>query len=605
MKETKIPDSMSSVDRNWKAFYGCIPFLIGAFLVTGLEEPAFAKDKSSTNPTNVTGSYSASKKASRPAWSGVASPEDPLMNLQSSGVPPSASSDTPLAPNPESSQSQPSTSSAKSNTTDPADMKIGAAPILTEPIEWGNFPGSDFPSTQGHFPRLSSEEVFRNRYAPLFRSSWKPNPAGLRSPYGEVHLVLNPPVERSLHYFQNGIHDRFQGYLTRFEKYKAVVQQVFAEFGLPVELSYLSIVESGFNPKALSRARAAGPWQFMKATGRRYGLKVNWHVDERRDPVKSTVAAAHHLRDLYDQFGSWPLALAAYNAGAGKVSRALRKSGTQDYWKIRQSWRYLRQETRDYVPRFIAATMIATNPTDYGFLNTPTDFYLYDEVLVKKRVHLQTISKTTGISYQDLRKLNPELRRNIIPSQKGGYPLKVPMGTRSLVEKHHDQLKLWKPAPPTRTQWYRVQEGDSLSVVAKRFGMSVRKLKELNTRSSNLIRVGERLRVRPPEPPLDLNATWYSVRYGDSLSVIASRFGISLGTLKQLNDLSGNLIHVGDRLQVKETPTRNKTQWYRVREGDSLWSIAKQFRVSVTDLKMLNNLSSSVIHVGRLLVISQ
>jgi len=447
--------------------------------------------------------------------------------------------------------------------------------------------------------------MFRNRYASLFRSAWKPNPTSFRSPYGQVHLVLNPPVEGSLHYFQNGIHDRFQSYLTRFEKYKAVVQQVFREFGLPVDLSYLSIVESGFNPKALSRARAAGPWQFMKATGRRYGLKVNWHVDERRDPVKSTVAAAHHLRDLYDQFGSWPLALAAYNAGSGKISRAIRKSGSQDYWKIRQSWRYLRRETRDYVPRFIAATMIATNPTDYGFLSTPTDPYSYDEVLIKKRVHLQSISNTTGITYQDLRKLNPELRRNIIPFQKNGYPLKVPTGTRTLVAKHHDHLKLWKPAPPPHTQWYRVQEGDSLSVVAKRFGMSVRKLKELNDRSSNLIRVGERLRVRPPEPPLDLDATWYTVRYGDSLSVIASRFGISLGTLRELNDLSGNLIHVGDRLQVKDTPSRSEPKWYRVREGDSLWSIAQQFRVSVTDLKMLNNLTSSVIHVGRLLVISQ
>ena len=565
---------------------------------------ALGKDEATTTPTHAGGSHGASQQSSRPAWSGVASPEDPQENLRSSGTPSSSSSETSNPPFSKSSQSHPPSSVAKSATTGPEDLKIGSAPILTKSLEVRNLPGSDLPILKGPFSQLSSKEVFRNRYASLLRSAWKPNSSSLRSPYGEVHLVLNPAVERSLHYFQNGIHDRFQGYLTRFEQYKAVVQQVFAEFGLPVELSYLSIVESGFNPKALSRARAAGPWQFMKATGRRYGLKVNWHVDERRDPVKSTVAAAHHLRDLYDQFGSWPLALAAYNAGAGKVSRAIRKSGTQDYWKIRQSWRYLRKETRDYVPRFIAATMIAMNPTDYGFLDTPTDFYLYDEVQIKKRVHLQTISKATGISYQDLRKLNPELRRNIVPSQKGGYHLKVPMGSGSLVEQHHDRLKLWKPTPPPHTQWYRVQKGDSLSVVAKRFGMSVRKLKELNDRSSNLIRVGERLRVRPPEPPLDPDATWYTVRYGDSLSVIASKFGISLRTLRQLNDLSGHLIHVGDRLQVKEIPSRSEPKWYRVREGDSLWSIGQQFRVSVTDLKLFNNLKSSVIHVGRLLVIS-
>jgi membrane-bound lytic murein transglycosylase D len=596
---------MSNVRRKWNAFQGGLRLLFGAFLVVCSWQLAFAQDKTSTSPTNFSPSYSASQKASRPAWSGVASPEDPQVKLKPSGIPQSLISDSPLVPTSEPTQSEPSTPSAKPQTTDPADVEIGSASILAKIIEWRNLSRAPLPLTNGHFPKLSSEEVFRNRYASLFRSAWKPNHGGARSPYGEIHLVLNSSVERSLHYFQPGIHDRCQSYLTRFEKYKAVVQQIFVEFGLPVELSYLSLVESGFNPKALSRARAAGPWQFMKATGHRYGLKVNWHVDERRDPIKSTVAAAHHLRDLYDEFGSWPLALAAYNAGAGKISRAIRKSGTKDYWKIRRSWRYLRRETRDYVPRFMAATMIATNPTDYGFLSTPTDPYTYNEVLIKKRVHLQTISRATGISYKELRKLNPELRRNIIPSQPDGYPLKVPLGTRTLVEKHHDQLKLWKPSPLPRTQWYRVQDGDSLSVVAKRFGMSVRTLKELNNRSSNLIRVGERLRVRPAEPPIDLNATWYTVRYGDSLSEIAHRFGISLGTLRNLNDLSGNLIRVGDRLQVKETPSRSERKWYRVREGDSLWSIAQRFSVSVTDLKMLNNLTSSVTNVGRFLDITQ
>ena len=596
---------MKPIRFKWNALYEWIPFLLGAMLVGGGWQLVLAKDPAPPGGADVSNHRATAKKVSRPTWSGVASPEDPQMNFQSSGGPSSATS---AAPSPSSSKPTPGhplRSTTESPTSNPADETIDPTPLFTEPIEWQHGSKSGFPITSGQLPKLSSEEVFRNRYASLFQSAWKPNPTSLHLPYGEVHLVLNPPVEQSLQYFQNGIHDRFQEYLTRFEKYKAAVQQVFTEFGLPVELSYLSIVESGFNPKALSRARAAGPWQFMKATGTRYGLKVNWHVDERRDPIKSTVAAAHHLRDLYDQFGSWPLALAAYNAGSGKVSRAIRKSGTQDYWKIRQSWRYLRRETRDYVPRFIAAALIAQNPTDYGFLDTTGDQYNFDEVQIKKRVHLQTISGTTGISYQDLRQLNPELRRNIVPSQKGGYLLKVPTGTRGLVEEHHDQLKLWKPTPPPHTQWYRVQKGDSLSVVAKQFGMSVRKLKELNNRTSNLIRVGERLRVRPPEPPLDLNATWYTVRYGDSLSVIASRYGISLGTLRELNDLSGNLIHAGDRLQVRETQPIIQTKWYRVQEGDSLWSIAKQFQVSVTDLKMLNNLSSSVIHVGRLLVISE
>ena len=491
------------------------------------------------------------------------------------------------------------------------EYKIPTAPTLIEKAEWPATKLNRLLFTRTVPSRTTSINPFSHRYASIFRPDWEPDRTGVGSPYGEVPLILNPSVERNLRYFQTGIPERFQSYLDRFEHYKPVVQQIFEEFGLPVELSYLSLVESGFNPKAYSRARAAGPWQFMKATGRIYGLRVNWHIDERRDPIKSTVAAAHHLRDLYDRFGSWPLALAAYNAGEGKISRAIRKSRTRDYWKIRKSWRYIRRETREYVPRFIAAAMIAMNPTDYGFSANPTDPYAYEEVPIKKRVHLRSIAKATGIALDELKRLNPELRRSIIPVHQSGYFLKVPLGTRSLVEDQHDQLKLWTQPPPPPTQWYRVRRGDSLSVVAKRFGMSVRTLKNLNNRRGNLIRAGERLRVRASAPPVNLKSNWYTVRYGDNLSGIAKRFGTSAQKLRRLNNLSGNLIHTGDRLKVRETSNSSKkstgtgTKWYRVRRGDSLWSIAQQYRISVTDLKMINNLSSSVIRAGHMLLVSQ
>ena len=223
----------------------------------------------------------------------------------------------------------------------------------TSPQPWGRFE-LDTPDT--------FQEVFSNplqRYEPLFHPGKSYTPTALTHPYGFVPLVLNRHVERNLDYFRVGIPERFQGYLDRYAKYKPLVEQIFQEFGLPKELGYLSLVESGFNPRAYSRARASGPWQFMKATGRMYGLKVTWYVDERRDPVKSTIAAAHHLRDLYDQFGSWPLALGAYNAGGGKISRAIRRTGTRDFWKIRNTW-HIRRETKEYVPRFIAATLIGS-----------------------------------------------------------------------------------------------------------------------------------------------------------------------------------------------------------------------------------------------------
>ena len=504
-------------------------------------------------------------------------------------------------------------------------------PVVTEPeaspsavVDWGSEQLPEFPlpktvnwSSSQEWSRLelhpvppSQQDLAKplQRYEPLFQHEGPFTPLSLTHPYGTVPLVLNRHVERNLNYFQTAISERFQGYLDRYEKYKDLVQTIFVEFGLPPELGYLSLVESGFNPRAYSRARASGPWQFMKATGRMYGLKVTWYVDERRDPVKSTIAAAHHLRDLYDQFGSWPLALGAYNAGGGKIRRAIRRTGSRDFWNIRRTW-YIRRETKEYVPRFIAATLIASNPSDFGFSVNPTKPYAYDEVQIHKRVHLKAIAKTTGISFEELRELNPELRRSIVPDLKRGYTLKVPVGMGQNVRKLHDRIQPWTQPPPPATTWYRVRYGDSLSVVAKRFGMKVRALKNLNRLSGNLIRVGDRLRVRANDTPVDLKSRWYTVRWGDNLSNIAKKFGTTAHRLKRLNNLSGNLIHVGDRLRVrgKAQPSRSSgdKRWYRVRQGDSLWKIAKRFSVSVTHLKVLNNLTTSAIRAGHLLLVSR
>ncbi|MCA9422593.1 MAG: transglycosylase SLT domain-containing protein, partial [Nitrospira sp.] len=377
------------------------------------------------------------------------------------------------------------------------------------------------------YPADSPEErskVALARFAKIFDHTWEVPQQRKIAAYGTIPLVLNDAVEKNLEYFQHGIHERFQSYLDRFHHYQDLVEPVFRELGLPRELMYLSLVESGFNPRAFSRSRASGPWQFMKGTGRVYGLDVDWYLDERRDPIKSTVAAAHHLRDLYDQFGSWPLALGAYNAGSGKISRAIKKTGTRDFWTIRRS-RHIRRETKDYVPRFIAATLIAQNPTAYGFSIPDGDRHEFEEVLITKRVHLSAVTQETGIPVEELQRLNPELRRSIVPNLTSpGYFLKVPVGMASLVETLHPTLTVWTQPPPPPTEWHTVRRGESLSVVAKRYGMKVSQLKEMNNLRSNIIRVGAKLRVRGglEDDSAVTELTWYRVRSGDSLGSISS-----------------------------------------------------------------------------------
>ncbi|MGH7260843.1 MAG: transglycosylase SLT domain-containing protein, partial [Nitrospiraceae bacterium] len=297
--------------------------------------------------------------------------------------------------------------------------------------------------------------------------------------------------------------DHFDQWLTRLNHYKPLVEQIFAQFQLPSDLVFLSLVESGFNPKAYSRARAAGPWQFMKATGKLYGLRVDQYVDERRDPIKSTVAAARYLRDLYDLFGTWPLAMAAYNAGERKIQRALRKARAESFWEIAQT-KFIRRETREYVPRFMAAAIIAKNPEQYGFAQPAPDVHQFEEIIVSRPLPLHAIAAATDIPYTELYRLNPELSRQVTPPDNSAYHLKVPVGTRATVEQALATIKPWTPPVVTarfkkesngQPGRYRVRMGDSLSAIAKRFRVTVEELKERNKLSGRSIKVGDLLVV--------------------------------------------------------------------------------------------------------------
>jgi membrane-bound lytic murein transglycosylase D len=318
-----------------------------------------------------------------------------------------------------------------------------------------------------------------------------------------VPIVMDPSVQAHIRYFNTAIHDRFGQWLLRLSRYRPLVETIFSEFHLPSDLVYLSLVESGFNPYAYSRAKATGPWQFMKGTAKVYGLRVDTYVDERRDPIKSTVAAARYLRDLYDLFGAWPLAMAAYNAGEGKVMRALHKARAESFSEISKT-RLIRRETKEYVPRFMAATIIARNPDRYGFTQESAEPHQFDEVIVTRPVHFRAIANATGIPYEELRLLNPELRRDATPPGDESYHLKIPVGMKANVDQLLEGIPTYKfPPLPRKAQfvtdglsrWYKVRMGDTLGKLSKRFRVPLKTLKTNNSLSGPTIRPGDFLMI--------------------------------------------------------------------------------------------------------------
>jgi membrane-bound lytic murein transglycosylase D len=327
------------------------------------------------------------------------------------------------------------------------------------------------------------------------------SPDAQRQAYN-IPVVIDQAVQSHIRFFNTSIRNRFEQWLLRFSRYRPLVENIFAEFNLPSDLVNLSLVESGFNPYAYSRAKATGPWQFMKGTGQLYGLRIDHYVDERRDPIKSTVAAARYLRDLYDLFGAWPLAMAAYTAGEGKVLRALRQAQAESFSEISKT-KLIRLETKQYVPRIMAATIIAKNPDQYGFNQDSVPLHQFEEVVVTRSLHFRAIANVTGISYAELRLLNPELRRDATPPYDSAYHLKVPVGTSTKVVELLARVPTYKFPPlrvgssqrvkPDATRWYRVRMGDTLEKVSRRFHIPLKTLKTLNHLSSPVIKAGELL----------------------------------------------------------------------------------------------------------------
>ncbi len=432
----------------------------------------------------------------------------------------------------------------------------------------------------------------------------------------DIPIVMNERVENSLAYLQTVARDAFANYLDRSGRYISLVSKIVEEEGLPHDIIYLPYIESGYNPHAYSRARAAGMWQFISATGKRYGLRHNWWYDQRRDFEKSTRAAARHLRDLHDQFGSWELAFAAYNTGSGRVSREIKKKKSRDFWKLK-----LPRETRNYVPLIMAATIIAKQPEKYGFYPKYKPELEFDKVKVSKCISFNNISTKTGISVADLELLNPELRRGVTPPDIKNYSLRVPKGYEPKFMAAYDKIPSEK-----NTNWvkHRIRRGETVSTIARRYGVSQASIIQANSLGrKKRIYAGKTLMVPTAGGRYKKSSSKtykakkkikrssngkYRVKYGDTLWDIAVAHGVSVSELKRANRLSSNKIYTGRMLVIPDkksnvSPASVKYYKYIVKRGDTLWKIANRNGTTISAIKNANDISSNVIYPGMSLMV--
>ena len=303
-------------------------------------------------------------------------------------------------------------------------------------------------------------------------------PIGLSSQIlGGIPTLLNDRVKGFIDFFQNKADGFFTKSLARSQAYEGMMKQIFREKNLPEELFYLALIESGYNPEAQSRAKALGIWQFMSQTAKRFGLKVDKWVDERRDPEKSTYAAAEYLKSLHEMFNCWYLATASYNAGEGKMLQAMKRAKSQDFWEISKH-RYLKRETKEYVPMFLAAMIIAQDPQKYGFSNIEYHLpQMYAKVTVPPGTRLDRIARAAETDLEDIRTLNPSLRKDRTPPEGPSFEIKIPPGKKEAFESNFSRMKIFDPRTARKHQVHR---GDTLGQIAKKYRIDLQQLCEGN-----------------------------------------------------------------------------------------------------------------------------
>jgi peptidoglycan lytic transglycosylase D len=397
----------------------------------------------------------------------------------------------------------------------------------------------------------------------------------------DIPLTFHPKIYGFIDYFVNRNRDYTQMVISRSQAYFPIFEEEFEKTGLPQELKYLAIVESGLNPKAYSRVGAGGLWQFMPATGRMFGLNRDNLIDDRFDPYLSTVAAAKYLGSLYKQFKNWELALAAYNCGPGKVRRAIRRSGyKRDFWLI---YPYLPRETRNYLPQYVAFAYIMENYRELGFSDDELEYLPeFETIQVSQNIDLSTFSQELQSCLEDMEKLNPQIKKGLVPIQRKNYSIRIPKQCKAYFEKNSDSILVASSnlnekqthlvATYDRTSTYgkenhkyRVRSGDVLGTIAEKYHVRVSDLRKWNNLRSNMIRVGQRLSVwkapgyqvqkYPPKKVVDPKpipgSKVHVVKYGDTLWDISKLYeGLSIDKIKTLNNLKTSRIKPGQRLRI-------------------------------------------------------
>lgn len=439
----------------------------------------------------------------------------------------------------------------------------------------------------------------------------------------DIPVIVNEPVLRWLEYFKTKGRRIVELGLKRIGLYRDMIQTIFSEAGIPKDLIYIAQQESMFKPLAQSRSRARGMWQFMLRTGRQYGLKQDTYVDEKLDPEKSTRAAAKHLQTLYQMFGDWYLAMAAYNAGEGRIQRIIEKTKVSNFWDLSER-KLLRQQTASYVPSILAFMIIGKHPEKYGFEVDPMPSVALKKVTVPSPIDLNVAASSLGISTQQLHEWNPELRRRVTPANRKNYELNVPVHVTQEIAQKLSTLPITKRIPSVTgasdlASAHKVQHGDSLWTIARRYKTTVEKLKEANHLSSNRLSIGQRLVIpgRSVKPAMaKAKSTPSQAREVASKTLPQSqsaspREKSSSGKVPVAAEKTGNkppadtkaATSLAAGADAESGSGGDKTITHRVRRGENLYNIARRYKTSVAMVRQWNQLLTDALHPGDTLLI--